>query len=123
MKRFLNFIDKHFLLAVLLFPIVCITAIATIGIIQSARENTILDVIDTAIVIKVAAEKQLDYHFVATSYEKQVDDIRYYHTDYIGCDEFHTYYSVEYLTATRNYEILQIVEVAKYEKENTKNYY
>ena len=112
MKRFLSFIDEHYLLAVLLIPIVCIITITTIGTIQFARENTILDVIDTAIVIKVAAEKQLDYHFVVTSYEKQVDDIRYYHTDYIGYDEFHTYYSLEYLTATtHNYEILQIVEV------------
>lgn len=73
----------------------------------------IKDLIDTTIVIKVASEKELDYFYIETNMLKVDELATYYHTDYIGVDEFHTYYSLEYLTAVKNNEILQIVEVAK----------
>lgn len=73
----------------------------------------ITDAIDIAVVIKATDEHELEYFYVKTEFMKKTDDVAFYHTDYIGCDDYHTYYSFEYLTATRNNEILQIVEVAK----------
>ena len=68
---------------------------------------TIEDAINAAIVIKVAHERNLDYYWCETKAIKT--DV--YHTDYIAVDDYHNYYSLEYLTAVENNEILQIVEV------------
>ena len=72
-----------------------------------SQEPTISDAIDAMIVIKAADEYNLMYFYVHT--ESIKPDI--YHTDYIGYDEYHTYYSLEYLTATRDNEILQTVQL------------
>ena len=74
-------------------------------------QPTIVDAIDAAIVIKAAYEHNLMYFYVKTNVIKYEEPNYIYHTDYIGFDEYHTYYSLEYLSAVKDNEILQIVEV------------
>lgn len=72
---------------------------------------TIEDAIDVAVTLKVAIEYELDYYYSKTNLIKYNEPFYIYHTDYIGVDEYHTYYSFEFLTAIENKEIIQIVEV------------
>lgn len=76
-----------------------------------SQEPTIVDVIDTSIIIKAAYEHKLEYFYIKTEFAKKDENASYYHTDYIGVDEYHTYYSLEYLSAVKDNELLQIVEV------------
>lgn len=72
---------------------------------------TIEDAIDIAITMKVAMEYELDYYYSKTELIKQDDPYCIYYTDYIGVDDYHTYYSFQFLTAVQDNEIKQIVEV------------
>lgn len=74
---------------------------------------TIEDAIDVAITMKVAIEYKLDYYYSKTKLIKQDDSYYIYYTDYIGVDDYHTYYSFQFLTAVQDNEIKQIVEVEK----------
>ena len=74
-------------------------------------QPTIVDAIDAAIVIKAAHEHKLEYFYIKTEFAKKDENASYYHTDYVGVNEYHTYYSLEYLSAVKDNEILQIVEV------------
>ena len=75
------------------------------------RESDFVKCIEANCVVKAAHEHKLMYYCTETKQVKITEEGKFYKTHYVGYDEFHTYYSLEYLTATRNYEILQIVEV------------
>lgn len=79
------------------------------------NKNTIIDdykkTVEASILIKVATEKPLyDYFAIYTVFLKNDDVAYYYKSEYIGVDEYHNYYNIDYLSAI-NDETIQIIEL------------
>lgn len=87
--------------------------LSTLLLCSCTSTPTIEDAINAAIVIKVAQEYNLVYYYSKTQLIKYDEPYYIYYTDYIAVDDYHTYYSFQYLTAVENKEIVQIVEISK----------
>lgn len=73
------------------------------------------DVVSTYVIVRATNDYQLNYFSIKTYLLKGLDEPQEYcyQSDYIGYDDYHVYYKYTYLTAVRDNEVLQIVEVNK----------
>ena len=111
MKKLSKFIGDHFEAIMVATVGACILTITIASVVMIIRESDFVKCIEANCVVKAANEHKLMYYCTETKQVKTTEDGRFYKTHYVGYDEFHTYYSIEYLTATHKYEILQTVEI------------
>ena len=73
------------------------------------------DVVSAYVIVRATDDYKLNYFSIKTFLLKCLDEPKElcYQSDYIGYDDYHTYYKYTYLTAVRDNEVLQIVEVNK----------
>lgn len=111
MKKLSKFIGKYFEFIMVATIGACILTITIASVVMIIRESDFIKCIEANCVVKAADEHSLMYYCTKTKQIKTTEEGKFYKTQYVGYDEYHTYYSIEYLTATRNYEILQTVEI------------
>ena len=111
MKKILSFIDDNSEVITIGIIFLCLFTLMIVITVAVSRESDFVKCIEANCVVKAANEHELMYYCTETEQVKTTEDGRFYKTNYIGYDEYHTYYSLEYLTATQNYEILQTVEL------------
>lgn len=111
MRKIIDFIDDHTSEIVVGIIWLGLIAFMIVIVVAVCRESDFIKCIEANCVVKAANEHELMYYCTETKQVKTTEDGRFYKTHYVGYNEYHTYYSIEYLTATHHYEILQTVEV------------